>query len=69
MALNCIKHVVLGDVKDREHTLRAMHYLVRHTGFVIEPYTRYPTLLDTLMNILKTEQSLNVRLARGLGNA
>jgi hypothetical protein len=31
------------------------------TGSVVTPYTRYPTLLDTLLGFLRTEQKLTIR--------
>lgn len=35
--------------------------LVESTGYVIEPYKKYPALLDVLLNFLKTEPSINIR--------
>ena len=35
--------------------------LVESTGYVVEPYKCYPTLLDVLLNFLKTEQTINIR--------
>ncbi|XP_058788970.1 serine/threonine-protein kinase mTOR isoform X2 [Phymastichus coffea] len=35
--------------------------LVSSTGHVVRPYTQYPSLLDVLMNFLKTEQQSVVR--------
>lgn len=31
------------------------------TGYVIEPYRKYPYLLEVLLNFLKTEQSPGIR--------
>ena len=42
-------------------SLRAMYYLVRHTGYVVKPYQEYPELLNTLLNIISTENSADVR--------
>ena len=35
--------------------------LVESTGYVVEPYQKYPSLLEVLLNFLKTEQSLSIR--------
>lgn len=45
----------------RSAALKTLGQLSSNTGYVIEPYIKYPTLLDTLMTILKTEQSPNIR--------
>lgn len=36
------------------------------TGYVVEPYRKYPTLLEVLLNFLKTEQNQGTR--REVGN-
>ncbi|KAF9968548.1 phosphatidylinositol kinase- protein kinase tor1, partial [Modicella reniformis] len=41
----------------RGAALKTLGQLASNTGYVIEPYVKYPGLLDTLMTILKTEQS------------
>ncbi|KAL0603436.1 Serine/threonine-protein kinase mTOR, partial [Plecturocebus cupreus] len=35
--------------------------LVASTGYVVEPYRKYPTLLEVLLNFLKTEQNQGTR--------
>ncbi|RWS10462.1 hypothetical protein B4U79_12736 [Dinothrombium tinctorium] len=45
----------------REVGLWALAQLVDSTGYVVEPYWKYPNLLDILLNFLKTEQSQAVR--------
>jgi FKBP12-rapamycin complex-associated protein len=45
----------------RGAALKTLGQLASNTGYVIEPYTKYPGLLDTLMTILKTEQSAYIR--------
>ena len=35
--------------------------LVGSTGYVVKPYMQYPTLLDVLINFLKTEQQTHIR--------
>lgn len=45
----------------REAALRALGQLAANTGFVIEPYLKYPKLLAILMSILKTEQVHSIR--------
>lgn len=41
--------------------LWALGQLVGATGFVVRPYNQYPSLLDTLINFLKTEQQPIIR--------
>jgi FKBP12-rapamycin complex-associated protein len=45
----------------RSAALTALGRLASNTGYVIEPYLRYPVLLDILMGIVKTEQSVRIR--------
>ncbi|TPX38402.1 hypothetical protein SeMB42_g06762 [Synchytrium endobioticum] len=45
----------------REAALRTLGQLSSNTGWVIEPYLKYPNLLNLLINILKTEQSPTIR--------
>ncbi|XP_037502040.2 serine/threonine-protein kinase mTOR-like, partial [Rhipicephalus sanguineus] len=45
----------------REISLWTLGQLVESTGYVVEPYHKYPTLLDVLLNFLKTEQSSSIR--------
>lgn len=45
----------------RVASLRTMGNLASNSGYVIEPYLRYPQLLSILINFLKTEQSLTIR--------
>lgn len=35
--------------------------LVASTGYVVEPYRKYPTLLEVLLSFLKTEQNQGTR--------
>ena len=35
--------------------------LVESTGYVVEPYKKYPQLLEVLLHFLKTEQALSIR--------
>lgn len=42
-------------------SLWTLGQLVESTGYVVEPYHKYPTLLDVLLNFLKTEQSSSIR--------
>lgn len=35
--------------------------LVASTGYVVEPYRKYPSLLEVLLNFLKTEQNQGIR--------
>ncbi|KAF9352686.1 phosphatidylinositol kinase- protein kinase tor1 [Mortierella sp. NVP85] len=45
----------------RSAALTALGRLASNTGYVIEPYLKYPVLLDILMGIIKTEQSVRIR--------
>ncbi|CAI2178216.1 17365_t:CDS:10 [Funneliformis geosporum] len=45
----------------RDAALKTLGQLTSNTGFVIEPYQKYPQLLSILINILKTEQSTSIR--------
>ncbi|RUP43431.1 hypothetical protein BC936DRAFT_137191, partial [Jimgerdemannia flammicorona] len=45
----------------RDAALKTLGQLASNTGFVIEPYHKYPALLDILINILKTEQNNSIR--------
>ncbi|KAI9225912.1 MAG: phosphatidylinositol kinase Tor2 [Piptocephalis tieghemiana] len=44
-----------GSIGRREAALVAMGQLCGSTGYVVEPYLRYPSLLPTLIRILKSE--------------
>lgn len=46
----------------RDAALKTLGQLCSNTGFVIEPYIKYPTLLPLLIKILKTEQNPQIRL-------
>ena len=35
--------------------------VIESTAYVIEPYQKYPMLLDVLLTFLKTEQSASIR--------
>jgi FKBP12-rapamycin complex-associated protein len=45
----------------RHAALRTLGQLAANTGFVIEPYLKYPSLLPILIDILNTEQSPPLR--------
>jgi FKBP12-rapamycin complex-associated protein len=45
----------------REAALKTLSRLASNTGWVVEPYLKYPTLLDILISILKTEQTHAIR--------
>ncbi|CAH1240669.1 MTOR [Branchiostoma lanceolatum] len=45
----------------REVALWTLGQLVECTGYVVEPYTKYPSLLEVLLNFLKTEQAPGIR--------
>ncbi|RDD40512.1 Serine/threonine-protein kinase mTOR [Trichoplax sp. H2] len=50
-----------SSLNKREVALRTMGQVVESTGYVVEPYSRYPNLLETLLSFLKTEQSKSIR--------
>ncbi|XP_071445181.1 serine/threonine-protein kinase mTOR [Hetaerina americana] len=55
---------MLGDASSLEKrgvALWTLGQLVGATGRVVTPYSDYPSLLDTLINFLKTEQQLLIR--------
>eukprot|EP00004_Rigifila_ramosa_P027283 TRINITY_DN882_c0_g1_i1.p1 TRINITY_DN882_c0_g1~~TRINITY_DN882_c0_g1_i1.p1 ORF type:complete len:2377 (-),score=590.06 TRINITY_DN882_c0_g1_i1:39-6899(-) len=45
----------------REVALRTLGQLVSSTGYAIEPYIKYPNLLNIILGMLKTEQSPPIR--------
>ena len=45
----------------REIALWTLGQLVESTGYVVEPYQKYPNLLEVLLNFLKTEQASGIR--------
>ena len=45
----------------REAALRSMGQIVGSTGWVIEPYLKYPALLTTILSIVRTEQNTRIR--------
>lgn len=45
----------------RDAALRTLGQLASSTGFVIEPYNKYPALLNILISILKSEQNVTIR--------
>ena len=50
-----------SSVRKREAALRSMRLLVSSTSNAINPFIEYPNLMDTLLDILKTEQSPTIR--------
>ncbi|XP_062572359.1 serine/threonine-protein kinase mTOR-like [Saccostrea cucullata] len=50
-----------SSLQKREVALWTLGQLVESTGYVIEPYKRYPSLLEVLLNFLKTEQATGIR--------
>jgi FKBP12-rapamycin complex-associated protein len=45
----------------REAALKALGQIVGSTGWVIEPYLKYPPLLTTILGIVRTEQNACIR--------
>jgi Domain of unknown function (DUF3385). len=61
---------MLGDASSPEKrgvALWALGQLVGSTGYVVKPYNQYPTLLDVLINFLKTEQQPLIRYTTHYG--
>lgn len=50
-----------ASLQKRDAALHTLGLLSSHSGYVIEPYLKYPTLLPTLINILKTENVVATR--------
>jgi FKBP12-rapamycin complex-associated protein len=48
-------------LQKREVALWVLSQIVGNTGYVVEPYSKYPNLLEVLLNILKTEQQPSAR--------
>ena len=45
-----------------KHTaIWALGQIIANTGYVIEPYKKYPNLLEILMGFLQTETSKQIR--------
>lgn len=49
------------DLLSVQVALWTLGQLVASTGYVVEPYRKYPTLLEVLLNFLKTEQNQGTR--------
>lgn len=45
-----------SSLSKREVAVWTLGQLVENTGYVVEPYTKYPHLMELLLNFLKTEQ-------------
>uniref|UniRef100_A0A2M4DPA8 Putative dna-dependent protein kinase n=1 Tax=Anopheles darlingi TaxID=43151 RepID=A0A2M4DPA8_ANODA len=50
-----------GSTEKRAVALWTLGQLVSATGQVVQPYNKYPNLIDILINFLKTEQQLSIR--------
>ncbi|ESO95689.1 hypothetical protein LOTGIDRAFT_214800 [Lottia gigantea] len=48
-------------IQKREISLWTLGQLIETTGCVVVPYQKYPTLLEVLLNFLKTEQTPGIR--------
>ncbi|KAJ3037894.1 phosphatidylinositol kinase- protein kinase tor1 [Rhizophlyctis rosea] len=65
--LDSLMPIILETLQDqssaskREAALHTLGQLSLNTGWVIEPYIKYPNLLHLLITILKTEQSAGIR--------
>lgn len=70
--MNCIPNLLYGSLSlalFTENLLLTFHQValwtlgqqVASTGYVVEPYRKYPSLLEVLLNFLKTEQNQGIR--------
>jgi FKBP12-rapamycin complex-associated protein len=65
--LNELMPIILEALQDqsasakRHAALKTLGQLTANTGFVIEPYLKYPSLLPILIDILNTEQMATLR--------
>ncbi|CAH1757738.1 9252_t:CDS:10 [Entrophospora sp. SA101] len=65
--INELMHIIIDALQDqsstvkRDSALKTLGQLSSNTGFVIEPYLKYPQLLSILINILKAESSTSIR--------
>ncbi|KAG4088925.1 FAT-domain-containing protein [Neocallimastix lanati (nom. inval.)] len=50
-----------SNMTKREVALKTLGQLASNTGYTIEPYIKYPNLLNILIGILKTEQNMDIR--------
>lgn len=62
LVVSCVLDVQGADVKFRKASLRALSALVQNTGFVIRPYVEHKQLLPGLLEILRVETDVEVRL-------
>lgn len=68
--LNCLLPIILETIKDqssptkREVALRTFGQLISCTGNVISPYYTYPTLMDTILNLLSGGSNVRWELRR-----
>ena len=51
----------LGSPRKRDAALHTLGQLASNSGYVIKPYTDFPQLLDSLIDIIKTEQQGSLR--------
>jgi FKBP12-rapamycin complex-associated protein len=62
--------IILDAIQDssshqkREVALWTLGRLVENSGYVVEPYWKYPNLLDILFSLLKSESTQNSQLIR-----
>lgn len=65
--LNDLMSMIIDTLQDqsspmkRESALKTLAQISSNTGWVVEPYLKYPSLLNLLIKILKTEQSPSIR--------
>lgn len=50
-----------GSLEKRIASLRALGQIARSTGFVVQPFLKYPLLFDIIVNIIKSEQVASIR--------
>lgn len=54
----------------RESALRSLNEIIKNTGFVVLPYYNFPNLMETLLQLVRTEVTAEMRqeCLRLLGN-
>ncbi|KAF0036725.1 hypothetical protein F2P81_012037 [Scophthalmus maximus] len=57
---NIVSRFLVNDIS-HQVALWTLGQQVASTGYVVEPYRKYPSLLEVLLNFLKTEQNQGIR--------
>ena len=76
MYLDEVLAIIIGALQDksstmkREAAVRSLNDIIKNTGFVVLPYYHSPNLMDVILQLVRTEVTLEMRLEclRLLGN-